>query len=89
MGNQTPHPGSRRAVGGSSKEYRKFLGAIRAAGGELRECTGRAGHYKVYLDGALIGTVAGTPSDPRGRQNDIAQLRRAGLRIDSKGRPLP
>lgn len=86
-----PQPGSRRAAGcrASRKDIRKLLDAIRAVGGEVEPHRGKDGHFKVYLDGQYIGGIAGTPGDPRARQNDIARLRRGGLRITSKGQPEP
>lgn len=85
----TPQPGSKRASNRTSdRDTRALLAAIEAAGGELRPCRSRTGHYKVYLDGRLIGTIAGTPSEYRSRKNDIANLRRQGLQITSKGAPI-
>lgn len=43
--------------------------------------TRRGGHFKVYQDGHLITALASTPSDWRGRRNDIAKLRRRGAEI--------
>lgn len=82
-----PLPGSaagRRCQG--NKELRRLLDAIVAAGGEVvpygRSATG---HWKVYLNGEMIGGLAGTPGDYRSRKNDIARLRRNGLNITTKG----
>lgn len=88
MSNNDPQPGSRRSAGcrASRKDTRRLLDATRSAGGVVEEHQGRNGHFKVYLDGQYIGGIAGTPSDSRSRQNDIARLRRGGLRITSKGR---
>ncbi|AYP70068.1 HicA-like toxin [Mycobacterium phage CRB2] len=82
----TPVPGSGCKKRAARKETRELLAHIEAAGGEVRPHQGRPGHFKVYVDGVYIGGIAGTPSDRRAMANDIARLRRAGLKIDSKGR---
>lgn len=69
-----------RKSGGSSKECRALVKKIEAAGGEIVS-TGKSGHLKVYLDTTFIGALAGTPSDHRTWKNDIARLRRNGLKI--------
>lgn len=86
-----PQPGSKRArtVKSSDRDTRALLDSIEAAGGTVKPCRSRSGHYKVYLEGRLIGTIAGTPSEYRSRKNDIANLRRAGLQINSKGQYTP
>lgn len=85
-----PQPGSRRSTNKTSnRDTRALLRAIEAAGGCLEPCRSRSGHYKVYLEGRLIGTIAGTPSEYRSRKNDIANLRRNGLQITSKGTYAP
>ena len=63
---------------------RDLVAAVVAVGGEVKPCRG---HFKVYIGGVLTTTVPGTPSDPRSLKNAIAQLRRAGLPLTSKGRP--
>lgn len=60
-----------------SKERRELFKRIVAAGGELR--LAKSGHWKVYVNGVLKTTVAATPSDYRGRRNELANLRRCGL----------
>lgn len=90
-GNPPPIAGSKRSNGtkSSDRDTRALMEAIVAAGGTLRPCRSRTGHYKVYLDGKMIGTIAGTPSEYRSRKNDIANLRRNGLQITSKGTYAP
>jgi len=85
--------GRRDTVAGTSarhrarrKDTRRLLEAIEAAGGTAEQSPGQGGHWKVYLDGRYIGGLCCTPSDHRSMQNDIARLRRNGLRITSKGR---
>ena len=90
MTQSAPRPGSKRTANKSSdRDTRALLRAIEAAGGEVKPCRSRSGHYKVYLEGRLIGTIAGTPSEYRSRKNDIANLRRAGLPLTSKGTYAP
>lgn len=69
-----------------SKDTRRLLAEIEAAGGTVEPCRNRDGHWKVFLDGHYIGGLASTPSDHRSTQNDIARLRRNGLNIDTKGK---
>ncbi|QIG58998.1 HicA-like toxin [Gordonia phage AnClar] len=64
----------------SNKDVKQLLKAVEAAGGEVRRSK-RNPHYKIYLNGRLIGVVASTPSDHRTTLNDRAQLRRNGLDI--------
>jgi hypothetical protein len=66
---------------------RKLIDAITAAGGEVRPTNNC--HYQVYVEGQLVATLAGTPSEYRGLKNDIARLRRAGLPLTSKGTYRP
>jgi len=73
---------------GRRKETRRLIAAIEAAGGTVEPSRTRDGHFKVYLDGNYIGGLAGTAGDHRAMANDIARLRRGGLKIDSKGRAL-
>jgi hypothetical protein len=73
----------------ATKDTRRLLKAIEAAGGHVEPCRARDGHWKVYLDGHYIGGLACTPTDHRSTQNDIARLRRNGLNIDTKGRYQP
>lgn len=83
-----PVPGSSaKKRGCARKETRRLLEAIEAAGGVVEPCSNRSGHWKVFLDGRYIGGLAGTSSDWRGRQNDIARLRRNGLPLNTKGLP--
>lgn len=63
----------------SRPEVRRLIKEIEAAGGVVTR--GKSGHYKVYLDGHLVGTLPQTPSDRRGLLNARALLRRAGLQI--------
>jgi len=86
MTQQTPQSGSRRTKTrkGCNRELRRLIAAIEAAGGQVDPPT-RGGHHKVYYQGQLITTLASTPSEYRGRKNDIANLRRAGLRLTTKG----
>lgn len=55
---------------------------VEEAGGEIRRS--RRGHFKVYLEGRLIGSLPSTPGDRRTELNDIAMLRRNGLPIAKK-----
>lgn len=88
MTQREPQPGSRRSsLRCSDRETKRLVAAIVAAGGEVK--LGRAGHIKVYLEGRQIGSMPSTPSEYRSRKNTIADLRRAGLAIDTKGNPLP
>jgi len=82
----SPVPGTSAKNRGANKEARRLLKAIEDAGGTVEPCRSRDGHWKVYLDGRYIGGLACTPTDHRSTQNDIARLRRNGLRITSKGR---
>jgi hypothetical protein len=88
----TAHPEidgtGRRARRGANKTIRCLIKEIERAGGEVRPSCTRTGHWKVYLDGVYIGGLPGTPGDIRALANDIARLRRGGLRIDTKGRAL-
>jgi hypothetical protein len=81
-----PVPGSSARKRARTKDARRLLEAIEAAGGVVEPCRSRDGHFKVYLDGVYIGGIASTPSDHRSTQNDIARLRRNGLRITTRGR---
>lgn len=62
---------------GSRKETEHLLTCIEKAGGTLRRS--RSGHWKVYLDGRLVTTIASSSSDVRSIRNVRARLRRAGL----------
>ena len=84
-GQTRPVPGcGRKRCGGTNTEVRALVTAIVAVGGAVKPCRG---HFKVYVDGALVTTLPGTPSDARSLKNAIATLRRAGLPLTSKGRP--
>jgi hypothetical protein len=83
-----PVPGCTAKNRGSNKVLRRLIRNIEAVGGVVRPSCTRTGHWKVYLDGQYIGGLPGTPGDIRALANDIARLRRGGLRIDTKGRPL-
>ncbi|RBQ21588.1 hypothetical protein DP939_02435 [Spongiactinospora rosea] len=61
----------------SRKEIAEIIKALRRQGFEVT--MGRSGHWKVYKDSRLIGTLAATPGDDRGLRNAIAVLRRAGF----------
>lgn len=80
-----PQPGSKagRLARCSDRETRKLLDACRAAGARVE--ASRNGHYKVYWRGQFAATIASTPSEYRGRKNDIANLRRVGVPITTKG----
>jgi hypothetical protein len=58
---------------------KEMIRRVEEAGGEIQRS--RRGHYKVYLEGRLIGSLPATPSDRRTELNDIAMLRRNGLPI--------
>lgn len=64
---------------GSRKETEQLLTCIRKAGGTLRRSG--SGHWKVYLDGRMITTIASSPSDGRSLRNVRAVLRREGMRV--------
>lgn len=76
----SPVPGTGKARLGCSKELRCVIAKIEAAGGTV-EKRGKSGHLRVYVDGAFVGGLAGTPSDHRTWKNDLARLRRHGLNI--------
>ena len=82
MAQLNPHPGSRRAHKGATKEVHDLLAAVSAAGGDVRKSRG---HWKVYLDGKYATTIPGTPGDHRGLKNATALLRRLGLPLTTKG----
>jgi len=63
----------------SRKESEALLTSAKAAGAEVRRS--RSGHWKVYLDGHLITSIASSSSDVRSVRNARARLRRAGLAI--------
>lgn len=81
-------PGTSRRTKGSCKQARDLIKVIERLGAVVKPHCSLTGHWKVYLDGRYIGGLAGTPSDRRAWANDIARLRRGGLAIDTKGRPL-
>jgi hypothetical protein len=66
-------------VSSVKKETDKFLDQVRAAGAEVKR--GGSGHWKVYLNGRMITSVAVSGSDQRGLRNARANVRRAGLQI--------
>lgn len=61
------------------KEIRRLVVAIEAAGGHVVRA--KSGHFKVYLNGHLVTSLPGTPSDWRGLKNTRALLRRAGVQL--------
>ncbi|PZG47459.1 hypothetical protein C1I98_13390 [Spongiactinospora gelatinilytica] len=61
----------------SRKEIAEIIRALTRQGFEVT--MGGSGHWKVYKDGHLIGSLPATPSDDRGVRNAIAVLRRAGF----------
>lgn len=73
----------RRQTGCGCREVKELVKAIKRAGGTVRACDN---HLKVYLGDTLIATMSSTPSDYRTIKNTIADLRRAGLPLTSKGR---
>lgn len=82
MTQSMPSPGSRKGLAGrgATKEYRKPVKQIEAAGAVVRRPTGK-GHPKVYYQGRFILTLCNTPSDHRSRLNELSRLRQAGLDI--------
>lgn len=69
----------RKEVNSIANEIKELLGKL-----EKQGCTivrTRRGHYKVFLDGKWITTLAGTPSDWRSLRNSLAPLKRAGVRL--------
>ena len=74
-------PGTSARGRGVHKDLRDLLKRIEAAGGTVEPSRSKTGHWKVYLAGVFVGTLAGTPSDWRSMKNALAQLRRAGLDI--------
>lgn len=66
---------------GVSKDLRVLLSRVEAAGGTVKPCR-RSSHWKVYnAEGRYVTTICGTPSDWRSWRNDIANLRRAGIKV--------
>lgn len=63
-------PGSRKGLAGrgATKEYRRLVKQIEAAGAVVRRHHGR-----------FILTLCNTPSDHRSRLNELSRLRQAGL----------
>lgn len=61
------------------KETLDLVRLIRKAGGVVT--MGRSGHFKVYLDGHLVTTLAVSSSDVRSIRNARSVLRKAGLNI--------
>lgn len=61
----------------SSKDIRQLIKKLEDQGFEVTRS--KNGHYAVRKDGRRVGTLASTPSDPRGTKNAIAQLKRAGF----------
>lgn len=61
------------------KDTLALVRAIRRAGGTVIHA--KSGHFKVYLDGHLVTTLAVSSSDVRSIRNARAVLRRAGLTV--------
>jgi hypothetical protein len=52
----------------------------------LQVVRGGSGHFRVFRDGRQIASMACSPNGgKRGLQNAVAQLRRAGVELPSKG----
>ncbi|AKF14347.1 hypothetical protein SEA_VINCENZO_85 [Mycobacterium phage Vincenzo] len=75
----------RHRPGQCSADVKALVDAIRAVGGDVQHS--RNQHLRVYVDGKLVTTMPSTPSDHRALKNTIADLRRAGLALTTKGRP--
>lgn len=64
----------------SGKAVKELVEAIRAAGAEV-VCSRRSAHYKVYLDGRLIGSISSTTNSWNTHKNEWSMLRRNGLNL--------
>lgn len=71
-----PGTGTKRAP---RKDVGDLIARCRAAGAEVEATAG--GHYKVKVDGKVVGGIPGTPSDRRWLANARADLRRAGVNL--------
>lgn len=59
------------------KDIRKIVKAAEKAGFECREL--KSGHVQVFLDGVIVSTFPGTPSDHKSILNCLAPMKRAGF----------
>jgi hypothetical protein len=64
----------------SGKAVRELVEAVRAAGADV-VCSRRSAHYKVYLDGRLIGSISSTTNSWNTHKNEWSMLRRNGLEL--------
>lgn len=65
------------------KEVRQLLRTIEHIDGvEIR--TNGKGHHGVYYRGKYVTSISSTPSDPRWRDNVLAELRRGGITPSNK-----
>lgn len=62
------------------KDTENLLTSIRAAGAVTKRS--RSNHWKVYVDGVLVTTIASSSSDVRSIRNVRARLKRAGLKLE-------
>ena len=55
---------------------RQLRRACEQAGFDVRN--GKGDHLVLYVEGRRVGTLAGSPSDPRSFLNTVSDIRRAG-----------
>ena len=64
---------------GDNSEWRKLRSRLRSAG--YRVEGGGDRHYKVYWGDRLVSTMPSSPGEGRGLRNQLAQLKRRGVKI--------
>lgn len=64
----------------SQKDVKRLVHRLQRSGYDVRRA--RSGHWKIRDgEGHLLGTLPSTPSEYRGLKNQLAELRRNGVRI--------
>ncbi len=64
------------------KDLKKIIEALKAQGFEIEVSTKQ--HVMVYMNGSLIATFSGTPSDWRAIKNGVSKARKHGFQWPPK-----